>query len=77
MTHLNRRRLREFIGRHADSASALRSWWDTVQAAEWHTFGEVRRTYSTVRYVDPYTVFNIKGNDTGLSRGSTTRAGSW
>jgi mRNA interferase HigB len=51
------------IERRADAASSLRLWWDTVQAAEWHNFSEVRQTYSTVSYVDPYTVFNIRGND--------------
>ena len=48
---------------HADAASALRSWWDTVQSAEWRNFSEVRQTYNTASYADPYTIFNIKGND--------------
>jgi mRNA interferase HigB len=63
MTPLNRRRLKEWIEQHADAASALHSWWDTVQAAEWHNFSEIWQTYNTVSHVDPYTVFNIKGND--------------
>lgn len=63
MRPLNRRRLREYSECHAEVALALRHWWDLVHTATWHDFSDVRRTFSSASYVDPYVVFNIKGND--------------
>jgi mRNA interferase HigB len=63
MKPLNRRRLKEFIQEHADAETQLRSWWNTIQSAEWQNFAEVRMTFNAASYVDPLTVFNIKGND--------------
>lgn len=65
---LNPRRLREFTRDHADAAGALRSWWVTVQSAEWRTFGDVRATFNTASYVKDQdlgerVIFNIKGNE--------------
>jgi mRNA interferase HigB len=62
MKPMNPRRLKGFIAQYADAGTALRSWWATVQAADWTNFSEVRRSFSSASYVDPYTVFNIKGN---------------
>jgi mRNA interferase HigB len=63
MKPMNPRRLKGFIAEHPNAEPALRSWWTTVRGADWKNFSEVRQTYSTASYVDPYTVFNIKGND--------------
>ena len=63
MKPMDRRRLRGYIAEHADAGPALTSWWLTVQAATWKDFSSVRQTYGSASYVDPYTVFNIKGND--------------
>jgi mRNA interferase HigB len=63
MKPLNPRRLKGFIAEHPDAGSALRAWWRTVAAASWQDFSAVRQTYNSASYVDPYTVFNIKGND--------------
>lgn len=63
MKPLNQRRLKDYIAQHADAEAVLRSWWRIVQTVEWHNFSDVRQTYNSASYVDPYTVFNIKGND--------------
>jgi mRNA interferase HigB len=60
---LNPRRLKDFIARHPDAGPALRSWWTAVLGAEWKDFSAVRQTFNSASYVDPFTVFNIKGND--------------
>jgi mRNA interferase HigB len=63
MQPLNPRRLREYIRSHGAAEQALRSWWSIVQHAEWRSFSQVRQTFNSASYVDPFTVFNIKGND--------------
>jgi len=63
MKPLNRHRLRESVRRHTDAEVALRGWWVAVQGVEWHDFTDVRGTFNTASYVDPFVVFNIKGND--------------
>jgi mRNA interferase HigB len=63
MEPLNRRRLKEYMQEHADAEAALRSWWTIVRQANWQNFAQVRSTFNTASYVDPYVVFNIKGND--------------
>lgn len=63
MRPLNRRRLKEYAAQHSDADGPLRSWWNIVQGADWHTFSQVRQTFNTASYVDPHTIFNVKGND--------------
>ena len=62
MKPLNPRRLKGYIASCPEAESALRTWWDTVRAADWRNFSEVRQTYNSASYVDLYTIFNIKGN---------------
>jgi mRNA interferase HigB len=48
----------------ADSAleKAISEWHTIAKQASWRSLVEVRRTYPHADFVDPYTVFNIKGN---------------
>lgn len=68
MQPLNPRRLKEFIREHAEAGPALGSWWVAVQGADWHSFADVRATFSAASYVNDReagerVIFNIKGND--------------
>lgn len=40
----------------------LAQWHKIASHAEWKSLVEVRQTYPSADFVDPYTVFNIKGN---------------
>ncbi|HZL68011.1 MAG TPA: type II toxin-antitoxin system HigB family toxin [Candidatus Limnocylindrales bacterium] len=38
-------------------------WYKVASSASWQNLMDVRKTYSHADFVDPYTVFNIKGNN--------------
>ncbi len=40
----------------------ISEWCKIATAAEWKSLVDVRKVYPHADYVDPYTVFNIKGN---------------
>ncbi|MGC2181642.1 MAG: type II toxin-antitoxin system HigB family toxin [Terriglobales bacterium] len=40
----------------------ISDWYKIAKAAEWQSLVDVRKVYPHADYVDPYTVFNIKGN---------------
>jgi mRNA interferase HigB len=40
----------------------LAEWHKVASSASWKNIVELRKTYPHADYVDPYTVFNIKGN---------------
>ena len=42
--------------------SSVSAWYKIARAANWGNIVDVRRTYPHADFVDPYTVFNIKGN---------------
>ncbi len=55
--------IREFGLKHADANDALNDWFDTVRAANWSNFGDMKQTFNSVDSVgDKRFVFNIKGN---------------
>ncbi len=39
----------------------LSAWYKVASGASWRNLMEVRSTYPHADFVDPYTVFNIKG----------------
>jgi mRNA interferase HigB len=45
-----------------DAESALRTWYQTVRAADWTCFADVRQTYRTADVVGNKIVFDIGGN---------------
>ena len=40
----------------------LSDWYKIASHAEWRTLVDVRKTYPSADHVDPFTIFNIKGN---------------
>ncbi|CAN1210746.1 Toxin RelE [Tumidithrix helvetica PCC 7403] len=54
--------LREFFDFHADSKSALDSWYQVVSKAKWQHISDVRKVYPSADAVGNFTVFNINGN---------------
>jgi mRNA interferase HigB len=56
------RRLREFWAIHAHAEMPLRAWFTQTSAADWRTFGELRRTFPSADLVGTCTVFNLGGN---------------
>ncbi len=41
----------------------ISEWYKVASSASWQNLMDVRKTYSHADFVDPYTVFNIKGNN--------------
>ena len=42
--------------------SAIGEWHKVARSAVWASLVDVRKVYPHADFVDPYTVFNIKGN---------------
>jgi mRNA interferase HigB len=40
----------------------ISEWYKVAENATWRSMVDVRRVYPHADFVDPYTVFNIKGN---------------
>ena len=74
-------RLVQFGADHADAASALAAWRQTVTAAAWASPADVRRTYGSADPAVPVAsgrrvvVFNIRGNRYRLVAGVDYRMG--
>jgi mRNA interferase HigB len=60
---VTRRTLLEFGEVHADAGAPLDDWYRVAKAADWKSIIDVRATFPHADFVDPYTVFNIKGNE--------------
>jgi mRNA interferase HigB len=54
--------LNEAIARDRTLDVPLNVWYRVAAAAKWTGLVDVRRTYPATDFVDPYTVFNIRGN---------------
>ena len=54
--------MREAIDRDKTLERPLTAWYKVAKKAEWKSLVDVKQTYSSADYVDPYTVFNIRGN---------------
>jgi mRNA interferase HigB len=63
MRVISRRTLHEAVKRHAELEKPLDVWYRIAKKAAWRNLGDVKKTYKHADYVDPYTVFNIKGNN--------------
>lgn len=59
---ISRKRLREFWAAHADAEPPLKAWYRVVKTAEWRSFADVRRVFSSADQVGRCTVFNVGGN---------------
>lgn len=43
--------------------SSISAWYKIARTAAWSSMVDVRQTYPHADFVDPYTVFNISGNN--------------
>jgi mRNA interferase HigB len=67
MNVITRKRIRDFAGRHPDSAGALERWYRVARKARWQSLHDVRTVYphaDLVRVASGHevTVFNVGGN---------------
>jgi len=60
---ISRRALREFWERHPEAERRLRLWHQVVEAADWASWEDVRRTFPSADSVGRFTVFNVGGNN--------------
>ena len=59
---ISRKRLKEFAATHTDAERSLDAWFRIAKAAEWKSIVDVRCAFPHAEFVDPYTIFNVKGN---------------
>lgn len=59
---ISKKRLTQAIARDQALSAPLIVWYKVARTATWASIADVRRTYPTADFVEPYTVFNIKGN---------------
>jgi mRNA interferase HigB len=59
---ISRKPLKEFATTHVDAELALDVWYRIAKAAEWKSIVDVRHAFPHADFVDPYTIFNVKGN---------------
>ena len=64
MRIISQKKLRSFWTdpRNVDSETSLRGWYQSVKAANWTCFADVRNTYGTADLVGNKVVFNAGGN---------------
>jgi mRNA interferase HigB len=53
---------RQAVAANGSLKAAIGGWHKIASAASWRSMADVRKVYPTADFVDPYTVFNIKGN---------------
>ena len=53
---------REAVAKDLTLEGPISEWYKIVRNATWGNLVEVRQVYGHADFVDPYTVFNIKGN---------------
>lgn len=64
MRIITEKKLKDFAELHPDSRTALQNWVDTVKAAHWHDFADIKATFNSVDAIgNQRYVFNIRGNN--------------
>ena len=58
----NLKKLQKFARAHADSRSALASWYTVTRKASWQNFAELRNTFNSADIYQCCTIFDIGGN---------------
>ncbi len=53
---------RDVVGADPALESSLSAWHKIATTASWVNIADVKKTYPHADFVDPHTVFNIKGN---------------
>lgn len=69
MRVISNKRLVEFSTRHPDADIPLQTWRKLMEACEFHSFNELRRTFGSVDIVNDKFVFDIRGNNYRLIAG--------
>jgi mRNA interferase HigB len=59
---IGREEILEAVSRDQTLEGPLGAWYRVAAASTWKNLVEVRRTYPTADYVEPLTVFNVRGN---------------
>jgi mRNA interferase HigB len=54
--------LRDFWANHQEARTVLTDWFRLIESQEFANFTAVKRTFNTVDYVAPFTVFDVGGN---------------
>jgi mRNA interferase HigB len=63
MRVLGRKRLAEFLDKHADARDWISAWLKDIEGNEWPTPHDFRKRYSSVSFLgDGKVVFNVKGH---------------
>ena len=63
MRIITKKRIDEFIKKHADSTIALKGWYHKALKADWSSFEDVKNTFASVDVIgNKRYVFDIKGN---------------
>jgi len=64
MIIINRKILLDFTRKHADAIRPVMKWLYDVENAQWSSFSDVKKTFSTADYAgNDHIVFDIKGNN--------------
>jgi mRNA interferase HigB len=53
---------RDAVAADPSLGGPISQWYKVASLASWHSLVDVRKVYPHADFVDPYTVFNIKGN---------------
>jgi mRNA interferase HigB len=62
MRVISNKRLVEFAVRHPDADLPLQAWRKLMEVNEFHSFSDLRRSFSSVDLVGDKYVFDIRGN---------------
>lgn len=54
---------KEIVAADPTLESSISAWYKVASTANWANIVDVRQTYPHADFVDPYTVFNVKGNN--------------
>ncbi len=53
---------REVVAAEPSLEAPTAAWYKIATHAQWESIVDVRRVYPHADYVEPYTIFNLKGN---------------
>jgi len=56
-------KLREFFHKHPQAEAPLRAWHHDMKSNTYHNLNQLRATYPSADWVNPFVIFNIGGND--------------
>jgi mRNA interferase HigB len=59
---ISRKAIEAFWIKHRAAQTPLEAWFRIVRKLSPATFSEIKRTFNSVDYVAPYTVFDVGGN---------------